>query len=221
MSLKGLIFDFDGLILDTESPEMKVWQEIFAEYGFEFPIVKWIGIVGGDAESRFDAACLLEELTEGKVKRADSHQRWHDMSLDRIHQGDILPGVMDLLIGGRNAGLPIVIASSSPHSWVDGHVTRLGIGDYFDKVICREDVEFPKPAPDLFLAALEFLELEASGVVIFEDSANGITAAKVAGVFCVNVPNEVTCYSDTSHADLVLDSLAELSFEALTAMFDE
>jgi HAD superfamily hydrolase (TIGR01509 family) len=138
-------------------------------------------------------------------------------SLARIHAQSVLPGVLELVHAAQAHGLKLAIASSSPHSWVDNHAKRLDIFHYFDKVICADDVGVgrTKPNPDLFLLALNQLEVEKDAAVVFEDSPNGVTAANRAGIFVVAVPNQVTSLLNLDGANLVVKSLADLSLSEL------
>ena len=132
----------------------------------------------------------------------------------------ILPGVLDYIHDAKRLGLKLAIASSSPHSWVDTHATRLGIFGLFDAVICADDVGAgrTKPNPDLFLLALHQLEVQKNEALVFEDSPNGVKAANLAGIFVVAVPNPVTALLKIDGADLTVASLADLS---LTELLDK
>jgi putative hydrolase of the HAD superfamily len=124
---------------------------------------------------------------------------------------------MDYLHEAKRFGLKLAIASSSPHSWVDTHAKRLGIFDYFDMVICADDVAAgrTKPNPDLFLLALDQLRVRKDEAIVFEDSPNGVKAAKSAGIFVVAVPNPVTSLLSIENANLTLTSLTDLSLPEL------
>ena len=215
--LKALIFDFDGLILDTETPEYQTWQSIYQEHGFELPQNEWGKIIGGYGLSDFDAAEHLSLLTQGKLDSVSLRDRFRSESHALIHAQSTLPGVMDLIHAAKQLGLKLAIASSSPHSWVDNHAKRLGIFEYFDKVICADDVATgrTKPNPDLFLLALNQLQVQKNEAIVFEDSPNGIKAAKSAGIFVVAVPNPVTSLLSIENANLILTSLTDLSLHEL------
>lgn len=215
--IKALIFDFDGLILDTETPEYLVWQSIYREHGFELPHEEWGRIVGGYGLSSFDAAEHLSLLTQGGVDSVSLRDRHRSESAALTLKQAILPGVMDYLHAAKRLGLKLAIASSSPHSWVDSHAERLGILHYFDEVICRDDV-LPgrtKPNPDLFLKALDQLQVRTNEAIVFEDSPNGVTAARSAGIFVVAVPNPITSLLRIENASLTLTSLSDLTLPAL------
>src|SRR6266540_1968466 len=215
--IQALIFDFDGLILDTETPEFQCWQNIYREYGFELPPEQWGSIIGGNGHSDFDAAEYLSLLTQGQVDsgslRARNRLECHNIIMG---QGP-LPGVLEYLEDAKRLGLKLAIASSSPHSWVDSHAKRIGVLDYFDHVITADEVGFGrvKPNPDLFVTALSRLKVPKEAAVVFEDSPNGIKAAKRAGIFAVAVPNTATSALFFEGADLILKSLTDLSLSQL------
>ncbi len=217
MQIKALIFDFDGLILDTETPEYQTWQSIYREHGFELPQNEWGKIIGGYGLSHFDAAEHLSLLTQGRLDSVSLRDRFRSESHALIHAQSILPGVADTLHAAKQLGLKLAIASSSPHSWVDTHAKRLGIFDSFDKIICADDVPAgrTKPNPDLFLLALNQLQVQKHEAIVFEDSPNGIKAAKSAGIFVVAVPNPVTSLLSIENANLILRSLTDLSLHEL------
>lgn len=217
MIIKALIFDFDGLILDTETPEYQVWQAIYREHGFELPHEEWGKIIGGYGASNFDAAEHLVLLTQGRLDSVSLRDRHRLESASVYLAQPILPGVMNYIHEAKRLGLKLAIASSSPHSWVDTHTKRLGIFDYFDKVICRDDVAAgrTKPNPDLFLLALDRLQVRKDEAIVFEDSPNGVKAARAAGIFAVAVPNEITSLLSIESAHLTLASLADLSLPDL------
>lgn len=213
--LQSLIFDFDGLILDTETPEVDVWQAIFREHGHELPVDEWMKTVGGYGISTYDAAAHLSSLTG--LDPAPLRVRYRAESDEIIHAKPVQPGVMNILDEARRRGLRLAVASSSPHAWVDSHLARLGLAARFDKVICSEDVApgRTKPNPDIFLKALEQLQVEKDAAVVFEDSPNGVKAARAAGVFVVAVPNPLTARMGVTGADWTVNSLAELSLDVL------
>ena len=209
--LDALIFDFDGLILDTETPEFDVLQEIYAEHGAELSIQKWGQIIGGNGAATFDPVADLEQLTGLSIDRQPLLDRWRAEAGVRIAANTILPGVVELLDDAEQRGLKLAVASSSPHWWVDGHLTRLGLFGRFAHIICSDDVTRTKPSPELFNLALTRLNVRADRAIIFEDSPNGVKAANAAGVPVVAVPNPVTSQLAFSGEYLRLSSLSEFS----------
>ncbi|MEO5888422.1 MAG: HAD family phosphatase [Anaerolineales bacterium] len=210
--IKALIFDFDGLILDTETPDFHVWQNIYQEHGFELPHDEWGKIVGGYGLSDFDAAEHLSLLAQGRLDSISLRDRHRSESHSMTLEQPVLPGVLDTIHEAKRLGLKLAIASSSSHSWVDTHARRLGIFEHFDAVICSDDVGAgrTKPKPDLYLLALTQLKVQKDEAVVFEDSPNGVTAARSAGIFVVAVPNPVTSLLQFDGVDLMLTSLSDL-----------
>ena len=214
--IKALIFDFDGLILDTETPEVFVWQNIYKEHGFELPVEEWEKTVGGYGISDFNPSRHLAHLSGGRLDPVPLQARYRREADALIHANPILPGVMDMIHEAQANGLKVAIGSSSPHSWVDSHTQRLDIYHHFDPIVCQDDVApgRTKPHPDIYLKALEGLGVEKSEAVVFEDSPNGVLASQRAGVFVVAVPNALTEKMNVK-GDLTVSSLAELSLQDL------
>ncbi len=214
--LKALIFDFDGLILDTETPEVEVWQKIYNEHGFELPVDEWQKTVGGYGISTFDAAEHLTLLSAGRVDSVSARARYRKESDEIIHASSVLPGVLNLINEAKSYGLKVAIGYSSQHRWVDTHAQRLGIYDLFDLIICQDDVAVgrTKPHPDIYLKVLEKLQVKNHEAIVFEDSPNGVIASRAAGIFVVAVPNELTSKLNVS-GDLTVSSLAQVSLQAL------
>ncbi|MFC2063995.1 HAD family hydrolase [Chloroflexota bacterium] len=217
--LKALIFDFDGLILDTETPELFTWQKIYRDHGVELMTREWVQIVGGSAMIQFEPAEKLSELVGRSLDLKAIKTLARESSMKIILAQPILPGALELIKSAKKHSLKIAVASSSPHHWVDGHLKRLGIINQFDTVLCAEDVPHTKPFPDLFIASLEKLNVNSNETIVFEDSLNGVLAANSAGIFCVAVPNQVTKTLDLSQADLQLESLEQVSLDDLKSRF--
>ena len=213
--LKALIFDFDGLILDTETPEYIALNEAYAEFGQTLSIETFGQAVGAQYGQKFDPFNRLEELTGRKMDAAAFWEKTHQRRLDLIDQSPLLPGVEDLIRTASARGLKLAVASSSPHAWVDGYLKQRQLYEFFDVVKCKEDVVHIKPAPDLFLAAQESLNVKAEEAVIFEDSLNGVIAAQRAGIRVIAVPNPMTEHMHADGNTPRLGSLADFSLDDL------
>lgn len=212
--MKAFIFDFDGLIIDTEIAEFETWREVYAEQGATLTFEVW-GDVVGSAQDYFDPYAHLEELLGRPVDRetlgADRRRR----TLERIATMPILPGIETYLAEGKKRGMHLGVASNSSTDWVVGHLERIGLLDQFDCIRCSDQVERPKPAPDLYQAVLDAFGISADEAVAFEDSPHGVRAAQAAGIFTVAIPNPLTVRLDLSHADQRVDSLADLPVDSL------
>jgi HAD superfamily hydrolase (TIGR01509 family) len=213
VALRGHLFDFDGLIVDTETPSRASWQELYREHGHELPLDRWatlVGTVGG-----WDPFETLEELV-GPVDRVALRERRLARELELGEIEELRPGVLEYLEEAERRGLATAIVSSSSNWWIDRHLGRLERAEHFDAIVAANgDEERAKPRPTLYLEALDRLGLGAEEAVAFEDSPNGVRAAKAAGLFCVAVPNGVTATLALDEADLVVASLAELPFASL------
>ncbi len=212
--IRGLIFDFDGLVLETEIPRLQSWQEIYGDHNQELTFEVWKTTIGA-GPSAFDPILHLEELTGQTVNREQLQDRSDLRTYELLKHASLQPGVEDYMTQARRMGMKVGIASSSPRFWVVDNVVQHKIMDRLDCICTREDVENTKPSPDLYLLALEKLQLQPNEAIAFEDSPNGIRAAQAAGIFCVAIPNPITRMLDTSFADLSLESLADVSLSGL------
>jgi HAD superfamily hydrolase (TIGR01509 family) len=205
-AIKALIFDFDGLIVDTEVPIFRTWQRIYREHGEELPLDRWLTIIG-TASGPFDPVIDLAKKTGTKLDEPELKALEVLYYQEATALQQLLPGVVDYLVAARELGLKTAVASSSARKWVMDHLNRFGIGGHFDAIVTREDVMRTKPEPDLYVTALQRLDAQPNEAIAFEDSSNGIHAAKAAGLFCVVVPNLLTVDLDLTEADLRLLTL--------------
>jgi HAD superfamily hydrolase (TIGR01509 family) len=215
--IEALIFDFDGLILDTEISAYQTWQEIYREYACDLPFSTWASCIGGSPEL-FDPCEYLEAQIGRPLLREEIRLRRRQRHVAMVETQLALPGVEEYLLGAKRLGLKTGVASSSRHEWVDTHLARLGLLEYFDCIKCFDDVKHPKPDPELYLAVLDALNVRARQAIALEDSPNGVVAAQRAGIFCVAVPNPVTSQLSLEHADLQLTSLTEMPLEELLTL---
>jgi HAD superfamily hydrolase (TIGR01509 family) len=213
VKIRGLLFDFDGLLVDTETTTLASWREVYGDHGHELPLEVWastIGTIGG-----FDPVAYLEELV-GPVDREAVLARHRERDLALADVEELRPGVLEYLDQAAALGLATAIVSSSSRSWIDRHLGRLQRAEHFDTIVTADrDAERAKPRPTLYLEALDRLGVEAKEGVALEDSPNGVRAAKAAGLFCVAVPNGVTASLGLEEADLVVASLEELPLRDL------
>lgn len=215
--IRALIFDFDGLIVDTESPEFETWLEIFNEFGAELEFEEWVACLGTSAAA-FDAASILYKRTGITM---DNETLWTEQkkrSIQKANRLQPLPGVKSLITEAASTGLHLAVASSSPRMWVEGHLERLGLLPFFQVVLTKEDVPSVKPDPALYSKAIQLLGVDVHQAIALEDSPNGIRAARRAGLFCVAIPNPISKRLDLSEASFILESLAGVTLQELTAL---
>jgi HAD superfamily hydrolase (TIGR01509 family) len=219
--IRAFLFDFDGLILDTELASRAGWQLLYREHGHELPTDLWATLVG-TTHAPWDPMEHLEELVGEPLQREALNERRYAHEIALIEAEELRPGIAEYIGAARRRGLKRAIVSSSTRPWVDMHLERLEEAVGWDAICTADrDPTRAKPSPTLYLEALDLLGVAASEAVAFEDSPNGVLAAKAAGVFCVAVPNEVTreLGLDEAGADVVLESLADLSPDDLLARF--
>ncbi len=218
--IRAIIFDFDGLILDTETPEYQAWQEIYQSHGCELPLALWTSMIGkGNDDITFDPYAYLETQLQRVIDRNEIRTARRARMMDMIGMQPILPGIIKYLVDAKEIGLKIGLASSSGSEWVKAHLTRVGLIEHFECIRTADDVIRTKPDPELYLAVLKVMDVQPQEAIAFEDSANGAWAAKRAGMFCVAVPNPMTSSLSFDHVDYRLNSLADMDLPKLIQRF--
>lgn len=209
MQFKAVLFDFDGVLVDTEWAIYDAWHRTFREHGHPLPLEVYNQCIGSDFNT-WSPKTHLEELTGASFDwHALDSKRQETIERDLAGEGP-MHGVVELLETLGTLGIPrAVVSSSSPH-WVDGWLERLNLRKHFDQVVRRGDAPRIKPAPDLYLEAAKRLGLDPAGCLVIEDSLNGVKAAIAAGMPVWAVPNRVTACLDFSLADAVLADLSEV-----------
>ena len=212
----ALLFDFDGTILETEGPSYRSWQELFDEHGLELTLDAWSVTVG--ALNLVDPVAMLEEALGRELDGDGLRRRRMRRKLELVAEEALRPGVEQLIADARHHGLRLGIVTSATGEWVRRHLARLRLDEAWDLIVAADgDPERAKPAPVVYLEALEALDIEPDAAIAIEDSPNGVRAAKAAGIPCVAVPNPITRRLDLSHADVVLDTLDGVGVADLAA----
>ena len=216
--IKAIIFDFDGLILDTETHEYEVLQEIFKEQGSELPMSVWGKVIG--TSSDFSPFVYLEEQTGRSIDHDQLTRLQKEKFEKRISAEAARPGVEAYLMAAKELGLKIGLASSSSYEWVSSYLKSLNLIDYFECIRTSNHVEFVKPDPALYIEAAKCLGVKPSECLALEDSANGALAAKKAGMYCTIVPNSVTAHLEFGETDHRLESMAEMELEKVISLIE-
>lgn len=212
----AVVFDFDGLVLDTETPIYQATVGALSSLGHDLSVQAWATVVGHGDEDSFTALC---RAVGAEVDRAAFDTAY--AAQDRSWRDTLpaLPGVVELLDDLAVAGVPRAIASSSPGSWITGHLDRLALRDRFAAIASEDRVGGrSKPAPDTYLLACEDLGVDPSRAVALEDSAPGIAAALAAGLRVVAVPSHITRHTDLSAAHATVPSLEHLTLAELGSL---
>jgi HAD superfamily hydrolase (TIGR01509 family) len=212
VSVTAFVFDFDGLICDTETSAFETARAIYEEHGVELTVAQWQDRIGthgrhwlADLEAAIGPLDDREALNE---RRRLAHR-------ERLLAEDALPGVAEFTRRAVAAEIKLAVASSSSRQWVTDHLDRLGLLDRFAAICTCENGVPAKPHPAVYRSALDALGAMEHQAIAFEDSPHGIRAAKAAGLFCIAVPNRMTAGLDLAHADRIVDSFSDLDLDLL------
>ena len=214
--IRALVFDFDGLILDTESALIAAYGDVHAAHGVPFDREHFFRAVG-HADYAFDPWHAFEKRSD----RAALEIERRVFNRERDQHLPVLPGIVALLDAARPRQLRVALASNSPHAHCEGHLARIGLLDRFEFLACREDAPLPKPAPDLYKLVLTHFGLRGHEAIAFEDSHTGSLAARRANLWTVAAPNPSTAHHDFAHVSLLVKSLADVTLDQLIKQFGE
>ncbi len=206
---KAVLFDFDGIIINSEWPIYQSWFRVFAAEGHELAVETYVQCIGSDFDT-WSPEKYLEELT-GKTYDwpAINAKRQVELEGDLIDVST-LPGVRELFQAIIDSGKKLAVVSSSSHRWVDMWLEKLGLISIVHEVVCRGDAPKIKPAPDLYLEAVRRFALPASKCLVIEDSLNGVKSGNLAGCITIAVPSRLTSVLDFSPADSIIFDLTQL-----------
>ena len=207
--IKAVLFDFDGIIIDSEWPIYESWKRVIEGEGHKLAVESYVQCIGSDFDT-WSPEKYLEELT-GKTYDWPTINAKRQVELEADLEGvQLLPGVEELLRKLNDNGFKVAIVSSSSHRWVDAWVEKLDLMQYLEHVVCKGDAPRIKPAPDLYEEGARRFSLQPVQCLVIEDSLNGVKAGNEAGCLTVAVPSRLTSCLDFSRADFVIESLMDL-----------
>jgi HAD superfamily hydrolase (TIGR01509 family) len=199
----GIVFDNDGLLLDTEPCWTRAQTEVFARHREAFGLDAKQALVGTAPET---AAAVLERLLDAPGRGRELSKEMYDLALEAIAEGATpRPGAVDLVEQLR-ARVPLAVASNAPQRHLLAGLSRVGLEAAFPVKVTVEDVARPKPAPDLYARACELLGVQPADAVALEDSPPGAAAARAAGLYVIGIPSVAGVALEV---DLLADSLAD------------
>lgn len=213
--LRALILDFDGLVLDTETPIIDAYEQVYQRHGVPFERAPFRANIG-HAEYGFNPWSAFGP--EAAVEALEEERRTINRALTELQP--LLPGVRSTLEQAQARGLKLGMASNSSHGWVEPHMHRLGLHGFIQFFGCRGDTPSPKPEPDIYRFVANNLGIRPSEALALEDSGTGVLAAHRAGMKVVAIPNASTASHDFKHADLVLRSMEDLDLDKLSQILD-
>lgn len=216
-TFQAVIFDMDGLIVDTETIYYNAYNQTLNDLGIDIPREGYVRCVGhpvednsADAVKRYELPIRPEDFLESWMKRFET-------AIEDPKQIELMPGFLDLLAHLRNKNYKLGIASSTPRhrmqttlkNGVLPHLNVDQIDDIFTAIFSGSDVTHTKPDPEIYLKTASKLDVDPKHCMVFEDSVAGIQSAKAAGMTAIAVPNFFTSHHDHSEADRILKSLTE------------
>ena len=216
MTLQAAIFDCDGLLADTETPDFEAWRTLYAEHGLPFALEEWaqgIGVAKGHDARDWHTPLAAHVGPAYDREAAQARRREYYQAASEVLT--TMPGVVALLDALRDENIPCAVASNSEKVWVERVLGITGLRPYFATLATADEVEHPKPAPDVYLLAAKRLDVAPEHCAAFEDSPRGLAAAYAAGMFTVAVPTALTRHLDFVGAHHLVESLEHLTLAAL------
>lgn len=201
--IKCIIFDMDGVLINTEPLHFQIWKQVFAEHGLEIQHEKYKGCIGSTND--FLLNLIYQNYGVDFRNTPGIKERFCEIKDEYIRNGNIpgIPGVPAVISALRQKGYKMAVASSSMQMYIDACTRIIGVNQYFDLLFSAESVPNPKPAPDVFLAVAEKIGMKPEECLVVEDSRNGSLAAKAAGMFCMGFANPDSGDQDLSAADKI------------------
>lgn len=211
--IRAVVFDFDGLLIDTEYAWFQAYLQIFQdEFGLELKLDEYACCIGTENSVLYQ---IFEKVTGKTIDQDAIEKRAEQLHHELMSSITLRDGVKEYLQEAKQMGLLIGLASSSSRKWIEHFLEQTGIRDYFQVIKTKDDVTRVKPAPDLYLEAVKALGVTPGEAISFEDSPNGCKAAKTAGLRCVIVPNVLTQNLIFDSYDARLTSMADQRLEDL------
>lgn len=210
-----IIFDMDGVVVNTEPIGYRANKEMYKSLNITVPDDVYASFIGNSdkniiqkLKSLYDINMTHEELLEEKYK-------YYFDAFDNAEDLALMPGVKELIANLHENGMKLILASSASKRKINKVFTRFGLHSYFDSAISGEDFEFSKPHPAIFQEAVAKSGFNKDECIVIEDSANGIKAAKAAGIYCIGYESGLSLQQDTSLADVVVTDFKELNYEKI------
>jgi beta-phosphoglucomutase len=213
--IKCVIFDMDGVVVNTEPLSHAAGSEMYKSLGINVPDEVYSTFVGNSdkmivakLKNLYDIKLTHQELLEEKYK-------YFFNAFDNAKDLGLMPGVKQLIQELHSKGIKLILASSSSKKKIEAIFTRFGLHDYFDGKLSGEDFEESKPNPAIFLEAVRLSGFAKKECLVIEDSTNGIKAAKAAGLYCIAYESGHGLPQDTSEADKVITDFADLDYNSI------
>ena len=213
--IKTVIFDMDGVIVDTEPVHHYAYNQHFKQLNIEVSPEMYASFTGNSTKNIFEKLKAQFNLTEDVQTLVETKRTLFNDAFDSKEDLYLLNGVEDLIIDLHKNGMQLVLASSSAKVTINRIFNRFGLHNYFTHIVSGEDFPKSKPDPAIFSHAAYLSKTPIENCIVIEDSTNGIKAAKSAGIYCIGYDSFHSKMQDYSLADKVISDFNELSFDTI------
>lgn len=213
--IKAVIFDMDGVVVNTEPIGYRANQELYKSLNINVPDEVYGTFIGNSDKMIVQKLKDLYPISLSYEELLDEKYKYYFSAFDTAEDLEMLPGVKDLIIDLHANGIRLLLASSASKRKIEKVFTRFALYEYFDHTISGEDFEESKPNPAIFLEAVSKSGFSKDECIVIEDSTNGIKAAKAAGLYCIGYNSGNTMGQDTSLADIVITDFGQLDYEKI------
>lgn len=219
MPLKAILFDMDGVIVDTEPLHKKAYYKMFGELGISVSEEMYANFTGNSTKKVCEKLISAFKLDKNWEELAEIKRGYFKHYFDTDPDFDLIPGVRDLIIHYYENGLRLVLASSAHMNTINWVFEKFGLEKYFLAKISGADLKESKPHPEIFIKAAELAAEPRENCMVIEDSTNGIVAANKAGIFVAAYKSEHSKGQNYATADLLVDTFDALNLEKISNRF--
>jgi len=213
--IKAVIFDMDGVVVNTEPLSHRANKKFYASLGIDVTDDVYSTFIGNSDKNIIQKIKNIYNVQTEEEVLLGQCLDYYCEAFDADETLELMPGVKKLIVDLYNNGMVILLASSSSKVKIERVFNRFGLNPYFSHKISGQDFEFSKPHPAIFLDAVAKSGFTADECIVIEDSTNGIKAAKAAGVYCIGYKSEEDTLQDTSIADEIITDFSQLSYERI------
>jgi len=213
--IKTVIFDMDGVIVDTEPVHHHAYNQHFEQLNIEVNAEMYASFTGNSTKNIFERLKIQFNLDEDVANLVETKRNLFNDAFDNKEDLYLLDGVEDLIKDLYDNGMQLVLASSSATVTINRVFNRFRLHKYFTHIVSGEDFPKSKPHPAIFLKAAELANTPVENCIVIEDSTNGIMAAKAAGIYCIGYDSFHSKLQDYSLADVVITDFKELSYRKI------
>lgn len=217
--LEAVIFDMDGVIINSEPLHYEANQKLFDKLGFSLPINEYSNYIGISTEKMWEDLKNKYELDESLDTLTNEHKRHTHEFIKNNMYGKEIPGIKKILEELKSNNIKTAVASSSSKDLIETVIRGFELYNYFNVLVSGEEVENGKPNPDIFILTAKKLGVNIKNCIVIEDSTNGVKAAKKAGTKCIGFNNPDSQKQDLSKADIIINKFDVLNLDLFKSLF--